>query len=363
MTICDTWFYKLNQTINSNYNLTFLDIDLSWLNDWAKNKDVYGIINICCHQVSAIPQGRSLYIFAWFFEVFNDQWFLKQYYNNPNAEFIILCDMFPNELANLPRIKIFNICPHTTWFKAIKQMNTGPVSKPLSERKYKISSLSSRLSEYKFFITSKLLNSKSPDVLFSWNLGFEIKDKDSYVFNETGYLNVDELLINKEKLKLTPINQEYFENNPLNNSRFTHDAYQDTIINSINETQNISTTPEFGILPTPYLSEKTWKPLFAGNSILFTGQAQSKRRLENFGFQFKYPWAGIFDSEFNDTHRLSTILTNIDWILSLSHQDLAEMSYESVMHNVDLVWGHTVENMIQEQNNQTISDLKQYLTI
>ena len=362
MNIQSPWFYQLNQTLTSNCNLKFIDIDLSWLHDWAKNKDAYSLINISTSLEDVkIPQGRSLYIFAWFFEVFNDHWFLEQYYNNPQAEFVILCDMFPNDLVQLHRVKIFNVCHHSTWIKAIKQMNPGPVTKPLSDRKFKISSLSSRLSEYKFFITSKLLAADPREVVLRWNLGFEIRDHDSYIFDNTGYLNIDELLVNKQKLKVTPINQEQFINNPLNNSLFAHAAYQDTIINSINETQNLSKTPEFGILPTPYISEKTWKPLFAGNAVLFAGQTQTKQRLEKFGFQFDYPWAGIYDKESNDNHRLSIILNNIDWILSLSHQDLTDLCYESVMHNVELAWSIQVENLIGENNNQSIGSLKQYL--
>ena len=114
-------------------------------------------------------------------------------------------------------------------------------------------------------------------------------------------------------------------------------------------------------MPTPYISEKTWKPLFAGNAVLFAGQTQTKQRLEKFGFQFDYPWAGIYDKESNDNHRLSIILNNIDWILSLSHQDLTDLCYESVMHNVELAWSIQVENLIGENNNQSIGSLKQYL--
>jgi hypothetical protein len=354
------WFYKLNQTIeNGDFNM--FGIDFSWLKQ--HNKDTYCLMNIASYfpNCPQIPDGKELYILSWFFEPFVDVWFLEIFNRNPQAQFVVITDMNPNNLATLDRVKFFQIIHHQTWFEAIHLMNQRPKNLDLLTRKFKISSLSSRLNEFKFYITAKLHSKQHPEAFYTWNRGFDIKDKDGFIFEPHGFYHSDQLLYLIDFLKNNSINAENFKNNPLDGCYFTHPAYNNTVINSVNETLSLSQTPEFGKLPTPYITEKTWKPLFAGNAILFTGQAGLKKQLESWGFVFDYVWAQDYDDSFNDNQRLEVILSQINWILEIPVTDLAEMAQSSVEHNLELAWSGNLERQFSQHNLQTLQEIKDYV--
>lgn len=358
--ITNQWFYPLNQSVC--HDLKFNGIDLSWLHIFKHRQEVYYLINIKSDPTVLVPNGRDLYIFAWFFETFDDNWFMEIYHKNPQADFIVLTSMYPNGLSDLNRVKIFNLNHHVTWFQAIRQMNKGPSKAPLSTRKYKISSLSSRLSEFKFFITAKLLDRQDSDIMVTWNRGFEIRNVDDFIFNSSNYRYIDELITKFQgTLRSQKVNSQQWNNSPLDNCFFEHDAYQSTIVNCINETQSLSFTPEFGVLPLPYLTEKTWKPLFSGNALLFSTQAFAKKQLESFGFKFDYPWAHNFDEETHDLHRYNTVLAHIDWILSLDKETLAYLCRDSIEHNLELAWSRRLDQQIYQHNEQVMQQLKHHL--
>jgi len=354
------WFYNLNQTVD-NGDFKFIDVDFSWLSTLPGNN--YYLMNIASQIESCpkIPDGRDLYILAWFFEPFEDIWFLDLYRRNPQAQFVVISDAVANDFKKLDRVKYFQIIHHATWFKAIHLKNVKPTNTDLQSRKYKLSSLCSRLNEFKFYITAKLHSKQQSQTYYTWNRGFDIRSQDNYVFEPSGYYHADELLTYTNFLKNNTINAEQFNNNPLSGSCFDHPAFLETVINSINETQCLSQTPEFGQLPTPYITEKTWKPLFAGNAILFTGQAGLKKQLESWGFVFDYVWAQDYDNNFNDNQRLEVILHQINWILETDIQQLAAMAQPSVDHNVELAWSGKLEKMFQLHNQRTIEELKEFL--
>jgi len=355
------WFYRHNQQKETD-DFKFTNLDLSFLKQL--NDECYCLINICS-QVEwcpPVPQGKSLYVMAWFFETFNSKWFLDIYNKNPQAQFVIITDMEPNGFLKLDRVQFFQFFHHSTWIDAIRLKNPGPCQQPIDQRKYKLSSLCSRLNEYKFFITAKLHIEQNPEVYYTWNRDFEIRNEDSFVFEQRNFQQSDELLAKcKLFLRDNKINSEIFDNNPLSNCNFNHPAYSDTVINSVNETQTLSSDPDFLNYPTPYISEKAWKPLFAGNALLFSGQCGLKQKLESWGFKFDYVWAQGYDNSFNDNQRLESILTNINWILTIPRSDLARMAKDSVEHNLELAWSGRLENMFKQHNNHTSEQLKKHL--
>ncbi len=358
--LLNPWFYKLNQTLEDG-DFAFTDIDLSWLKENKKN--TFCLLNIASQldTCPAVPAGRDLYVLSWFFEPFNQMWFREVYFKNPQAQFIVISDMDPNDICNYDRVKFFQLIHHSTWINAVRSKNTRSSVTELSKRNYKLSSLSSRLNEFKFFITAKLYKHNNPETLLSWNRGFDIGSKDRYVFDTHGMVHSDELLQFKDFLISNKINSQDFENNPRANSSFNHPAYLDSVINSVNETQCQSRSPDFGNLPTPYITEKTWKPLFAGNALLFTGQAGLKNKLESWGFKFDYPWAMNYDESFYDYQRLEIILSQINWILAVPISELINMSRDSVEHNIELAWSGRLETLFRHHNDKVIEELKQYL--
>jgi hypothetical protein len=336
-------------------------MDLSWLHHFKNNANVCYLVNIQSN-TAVVPNNKDLYILGWFFEPFDDKWFLDIYYKNPCAEFVILTDLYSNDFVNLDRVNVYCLYHYSTWFNAIKQMNSCPAKKPLSKRLYKISALSSRLSEFKFFITAKLLDKDDDSTFFTWNRGFKSRNVDDFIFEYSGHTYLNKLIDKHAKtLQSSSINPQKWSNSPLENCFFGHTAYNEAIINCLNESQSLSFTPEFGLLPVPYMTEKTWKPLFAGNAVLFSSHALAKKRLEEFGFQFQYPWAQNFDSEVTDMNRYNTILNHIDWILSLDKTTLAHMCQDSVDHNIELSWSDCLDKQIYHHNQHVMQQIQEHL--
>jgi hypothetical protein len=63
--ITNQWFYPFNQ--GTCHDLKFDGIDLSWLHIFKNRQEVCYLINIKSDPTVLVPNGRDLYIFAWFF--------------------------------------------------------------------------------------------------------------------------------------------------------------------------------------------------------------------------------------------------------------------------------------------------------
>lgn len=295
------------------------------------------------------PDGFSCYVLGFWFEVFDENVFLTLYNNNPSAEFIILSDMFPNEISLLKRCSWVRLV-HWKWF----------IRSPISEnstqlKKYKISSLSNRVNEFKFFITAKLLD--LPDVYLTWNANYLKNVSYDYIFSKAGCAARDELLIHIDRLKNT-VNCEKFINDPeisLGLAKF-HPAYTQSLVNFTNETKDVSWHADIGILPGPYITEKTWKPLLAGNALLFSGQYNTKHTLELAGFNFDYPWPDNYSLLSGDLDRLSELLSLVDDILEMSFEKIQKNIKESVDYNQNLIKTGQIAYYI-DQINQAGIDL------
>jgi hypothetical protein len=312
----------------------------------------YCNLNVCVNGLrKKIPNGYQRYILGFWFEIFDEIVFLETYNQNPTAEFLILTDQQANDLGNLDRVKIVNLF-HWKWFLE----RSGTKS---NTYKYKISSLSNRVNEFRAYITMKLLD--RADVLVTWNATY-MKDIDiDYVFCSSGRPKKDALLENIQRLKM-PINQEDFVNDPQNSLyNFAHPAYSETLVNSINETKDLSWHADLGILPGPYMSEKTWKPLLNGNALLFTGQFNTCKTLTELGFQFDYPWSNNYDDLPGDLDRLELIFDTIDEILGMDYSEIENGIRNSVNHNCAYLNSAEIRYVIDQRNEHGLEQLRKIL--
>ena len=315
------------------------------------DNSTYCNLNICISNLQrSIPNGFDRYILGFWFEVFDEHVFLDVYRNNPSAEFVILTDLNANDLAKFERVKVINLY-HWRWF--IK-----PAVDNHEERKYKISSLSNRVTEYRAFVTSKLLG--LDDVLVTWNAQFLNDHNVDYIFAAAGQPKRDALIEKINQLR-QPIQAETFVNDPGQTLTASHPAYTQSLVNSINETKDVCWHAEFGTLPGPYLTEKTWKPLINGNALLFTGQFNTCATLQNLGFEFDYPWSNDYDSVPGDLERLELVLDTIDHILGMSFDHIQQGIQHSTRHNQNLINSGTVRKTVDRLNQAGLEQLAQYL--
>lgn len=300
------------------------------------------------------PNGFDRYILGFWHEAFDENIFLELYNNNPSAEFVILTDMEQNDLKN------FNRCLYVQLYHWKTFLNFLPTPADFGIKKYKISSLSNRVNEYKFFVTAKLMHCN--DVYVTWNARYLKNVSYDYIFSTAGWPERDSLLRFKEQLQL-PINQQTFINNPSQviTDSVTNTAYSEAVINLINETKDNSWHQNFEVLPGPYITEKTWKPLLRGNALLFSSQCNVKSSLEKFGFKFEYPWSDEYSYLVGDLERLDKLLLLIDKILSMSIDELVSGVQDSVLHNQNLIVSGNVQNKIDKLNQQGLDLLANIL--
>jgi hypothetical protein len=332
--------------------------------------DIPGISNLIAQKISAdtfcnlnvfsglnqtiAPNGFDRYVLGFWHEVFDENIFLDLYNNNPQSEFIILTDMSQNDLTNFKRCKYVQLF-HWNTFLNFTLTRTDSLLK-----KYKISSLSNRVNEYKFFVTAKLLNSN--DTFLTWNANYLKNVSYDYIFSPAGWPQRDSLLVYQSLLK-EPINQQRFVNDPVKSIRdsATNTAYTESLINLINETKDNSWHQNFGKLPGPYITEKTWKPLLRGNALLFSSQCDVKSSLEKFGFNFDYPWSNQYSTVCEDLERLDLLLNLIDQILDMSMQDITQGIEESIKHNQNLIVSGQLQKKINAVNCQGLDILADIL--
>lgn len=302
------------------------------------------------HSGCIAPNGYDRYILGFWFETFDENHFLNLYNSNPRAQFVVITDMLANDLDKFDR------CKHVQLYHWKYFLNYSIAPVDFSRKKYKISSLSNRVNQYKFFVTAKLLN--LDDVYMTWNATYLEGAYYKHIFSSTGWPVRDSLLTHAKQL-MQPVNQEKFVNSPdqVLATSSSSPAYTESLVNLINETKDNSWHQEFGILPGPYVTEKTWKPLLQGNALIFSGQHNIKRTLEQFNFKFDYPWIDNYSSTVGDLERLDNILLLIDQILGMSAKQIEDGIAESVLHNQNLILSGQLHKKIDQVNQQGLDTL------
>ena len=289
----------------------------------------FKLFNICLNSLkwNDLPRGYETYILGFWHEVFDENWFIQQYNKNPNSMFIILGDFNPNDLTLYSRVKFFKILH---WKYYVPSSNYSDIN--WTDKVYKISSLSYYVNEYRFFITSHLLNREN--VLFSYHNKY--REGTCLPTEKDGSTPIrDSLIETKKYLDNNVFLIDAFANDPMDvyQKASSHPAYRNSLVNSINETKDISYTDSFGICPGPYLTEKTWKPLSSGVALLFSSQMNTKKVLEDIGFIFEYPWDNSYSNLWQDAERLEIILNTIDKIMGMTHKEIEIAIKESCEYN------------------------------
>jgi hypothetical protein len=341
---------------------TFFYIDgLEPILDQVDN-NTYILLNISnvVDKPISVPLGKKLYIFSWAVDPFEYNWFTTIYNANPDSHFIVLYEGRPGALSELDRVTHIGLYFSKGWIQAIKHHGLRQCT-PTHEKDLKISCMSSRINEYKYYVTAKLLT-KPGETLVKWNMMFPIRDTDRYIYEETGRLLRDLLLYQFKSVLEHPVNAEEFENSPLANSLIDYPAYTRCLINSINETCSVSWDSNFGDIPGPFITEKTWKNLASGTALLFSGQHGIADHLTKFGFKFDYPWSNKYDSVVGDLDRLELLLETCDKIFDLDIQSIRIGIQKSIEHNYQLFWSGSVEQQIDTMNQELLNKLQVEIT-
>lgn len=214
--------------------------------------------------------------------------------------------------------------------------------------KYKFSSLSFKERELRAIITAQLLTFAKDQSLISYHA--EVNYSDNSSINENQQL-IDHNKIhhdmvvnakNSEEFKtldwsflLQPLKVDNFDrdsNNLLSNVfDVSNPAYSNSLINFSNETFSLGVEENFGvefIRPSPYISEKTWKPLLSGCILINVAQPNVYKFLnQKYHLSFNYNIDLSYDNEIYEYERMQKIQ---DLILILRENPIENLIEENI---------------------------------
>ena len=327
---------------------------------WEPTTSVFLGINLRWPEFN-LPNNYPKYFLSWHTEQLDIFWLQQQsklVYPHP---ILVAYDGKVDSSIFLDNVKFVR---WITWHLQLDQLVKlfGACAEPQLP-KYKISSLSFRISQYKNYVTAYLLKHACPDELllsYHAHLGKE-EDRHGYP-NNIPWL--DDLDING----LVPIwinfqdNFSVDKNQPVSNGNWLFAPYQDALVNLTNESFHYTRSELNGqsfVYPSPYMTEKTWKPLLAGRPFLSVAQWHVYQELSTLGLQFDFGFPQEFDQDSGDLTRIRDIFKSIDAILSQSTEQLYEQSLPSVKYNVRAIvsgdFGKECQ-MINQQTKKIITD-------
>ena len=307
-----------------------------------------------------LPESYTKYFLSFHTEYLHLEWVIEQAKKVYPKKIILATDYeiipsdyWPNNITTIQWITVhkqIDLLLHIT-------STVDGIIKP----KYKISSLSFRVSQYKKFITAYLLKHFAKnDMILTYhnNLG-KIEDHHGYPpeFSFLDGLDIDHLT-------KTLIN---FDDNfsgsvgPVGNGNWINDAYRDALINLTNESFHYSGTifnnkPDYW--PGPYITEKTFKPLLAGRPLLAVGQYQTYEYLTRLGFDVNFGFDRSYDQDPGDLTRIGKIFKLLDAINQTTIDKLFDSSVEAVKFNLEWIQSGNFYQHCQDINNKNQNFLK-----
>ena len=331
--------------------------ELTQILNKINKKDTFILFNVFLQNYPLVdfPSDRELYVLLYTHELFVEDDFLKIYNDNPNSQFLILGDFYFNDLRNLNRVKCIRLC---TWNIITKNIEVSPID--WENKTYRISSLSNYITQYRYFITCLLQN--KTDCLLSWHNKKRTVGSDEHINVKTGHPLKDSLV---NTLNVNNNNKTFFNNYTLDADIIKDSknmpAYKNSLINCINETTDLSIGRVINLLPTPYITEKTWKPLCYGNALIFSGHPGTKQRLEEAGFIFNYPWDNSYDDIIGDLDRLERLLEILQHICAMDFNFILNSIKESCEYNTNHIKSQSLVQHINSINEKGLEMLENVL--
>lgn len=310
-----------------------------------------------------LPAHFTQYLVSWHTEYMDVNWLQLQCQRVYPAQVICVTD-WPCDLSHLQMDNLLCLQVDTMHKQLEIVKQRYGIATDLTKPTYKISSLASRVSQFKKFVTAYLLaNVNHNDMILSWQ-NYIAKSQDMHG-HPTGLQHLDNLdFCALDRAIFVNINDGYSckGNSPIDNANWQVDAYTNSLINFTNESFHYSLTTnnghDFFCHPGPYFTEKTWKPLLAGRPFVTVGQACSYQRLKENGVCVDFGFELDYDRDLGDLSRISKIFRVIDDINQRCIKDLFDASADACRHNLMLIRNGNLSEIAQCRNQENLEFLK-----
>lgn len=226
-----------------------------------------------------------------------------------------------------------------------------------------LSCLSGRHDFHKCILTAFILTQFPPeDVMVSWhNLPSAVPywlDQDYILPANLKALLHDTCLL--ETRHIDPVRSKKISGPDLDWNRL---PFVDCLLNVCLESQFNDLTEWHGRqfrIPGPMFTEKTWKPMLAGQCFLPVGQAGSCASLSDHGISFDFLDDLSFDS-LPEFERLDSIMAVLDRLKSIDRYDLQMRCHSVGKHNLEVIRSGHFRQSCNRYNEHSLEQLHQWL--
>lgn len=293
---------------------------------------------------------------------------------NKDRKFLLISDFSSFSIFNDEAKSDFwpDNVTHVHWLSWGEQLSeavkiSGIAKNPRVPSK-KISSLSNRHEFHKAAITAFLLkNQLKDDMVISWHKwkatenifyleeSYDIDERIArYLFDES-FLRTDKILVDKFDNSV---------NSPRQNINWVHSALLDCAVNITNEStfqtlgQLNDNTPV--VIPGPYITDKTIKPLLGGTAFLHVGQPFLLKKLNELGIDTNFGFPSDYDNEPFEDDRILKIYKSIEFIINSTINELYQNSYGAIVNNLHCIKNGIFYNNCKKHNNKHIDKIYEW---
>ena len=317
-----------------------------------------------------ISKNKQLVIVSTFYESPRYNAVINAAKLNPDTQFIYLADVNNYDHVYPDNVTFFKYRHwHLPLMHVLNNIDLSQIPNVKSKKIYKkFSSLSYYRRQFRAIVTLSLLKYAANDSIISWhNLTNDSRHDEliKSIKNDLSFNDLDwELLNYKHTIDNYTLDNNYYESNILD---FLNPQYQNCLINFSNETDN------FGLYwiddirynrPGPFLTEKTWKPLIAGNVLISAGQPGTYDFLKNdYNIPINYSIDTSFDNILGDFDRIRQIKNLIESLSKIKLSDLLDQNIDNceLIQNTILAPGYSdqFELFNQSQDIKILEKIEQ----
>ena len=324
------------------------------------------ILNHSCNKIVLSYHTEHLHHYTELYDIF---------YNNRDKKFLIISDFSSFNIEDDEAETDFwpeNVTT-TQWLSWGEQVEMAKKITGVAEFSNiptkKISSLSNRHEYHKAATTAFIFNNfLSDDIILSWHNNLKDDHHDYYLRDDFFIPKqiqkelFDREFCTNERILFDDDDLEKF-NNPLCNINWHNDAYTKCVINVTNE----STFSSIGrlnneqpiIIPGPFITEKTIKPLLSGTAFLHVGHPFLLEKLNELGINTNFGFPNDYDKEPYEDERILKLYDTLEFIRNTPTMKIYEDSYDAINHNLQHIKsGKFLENCKKHniKNLNTIID-------
>ena len=309
-----------------------------------------------------LPLNQGTYIISWHTEYIDLEW-LDQQSSRVFPDKIICITDYPCDISVYGKdnveCRVFDTLDRQIQILTQYHGLQSRISKP----EYKFSSLSMRFTQYKKFITAYLLaNVPHDEMMLTWHRWIAKQDDlHDHPPNIRCLEELDYTLLSVKQLINWVDDSDNVNINPVHNGRWQVPAYINCLINLTNESMHYSQTIRKSvsyIMPGPYLTEKTMKPLVSGRPFISVGQSRSCERLSRCGFSFNFGFDHEYDTDDGDLTRIDKIYSLIRQIKNQSIDVLFDASLDACQSNLHWIANGDFTRHMVDINAESLYYLK-----